>query len=147
MKNILIVLICLVSISCSAQEDGVKYFFSKDVNSEIDRYIKKVTESSELNGFYLTVFKHKYPNEVNNHVVYIKSYEDAPPSSFEKLIRISRRYYLYNKEKIPVIFDYDFEFISYGEDPKGRPLRKIDMNHSYYFIEFNTKGKIVETGH
>ena len=147
MKRLTIPLFILMISACTAQTTDVKYFFSKPVNEEIDKYIKARLESNPGLSFYLTVFRQTQFKEAGNYQVFVGSYENEPTEPVSKLLKASGgRYYLYDESKIPILFDYDFAFVSWGEDEKGRPLRKNVMQHSF-FIEFSQRtGKIVRTG-
>ena len=145
MKILLLTFLLFLCTSCFSQEKGVKYFFSKEVNARINDHIKEASVENE-NKFYITVRRRTRFENKGNYVVYVNAYKDQPAEFIEELIKVTGRYYLYENQKIPIVFDYDFDFISYGGDEKGRPLRKLDMNHSYLFIEFDPKGKVVETG-
>ena len=82
-----------------------------------------------------------------NYKLFIHTYSASPSKAIQDLISTTKRYYLFDGKKIPILFDYDFAFVSYGEDDKGRPVRKLFMNHAYS-IEFEPRGgKIVNTGY
>ncbi len=148
MKTVSFLILILLTTSCYSQNNLVEYYFSKEVNAEIDKYISKQLESDEDQKFYLTVYRETQFESAGNFQVVIGTINpERPNETVVKLVQASGRYYTYETKNIPVIFDYDFDFAKHGEDAKGRPVRIRVMQHSF-LIEFEPRsGKVVESGY
>jgi len=142
MKNVLVSFISVLLAMC-AYAQQVQYTFSKEVDKEIDSYIEKLYSSNRDIKFYIEVSTIWIGDNKGNFEISIGDYSDNNPPSMlvASLISNSNHFYLNGETKIPIFFDYDSAFISYGTDSKGRVVRKELMLHTFT-IQFNRKGQI-----
>lgn len=146
MKNIIYLILLLLASSCQGQHQLVEYYFSEEVNAEIDRYIATQIEANKDLSFYLTISRETMFESAGNYQIVIGTLNSDASSTVNKLANAAGRYYSYQDNNVPVVFDYDFAFAKHGEDKKGRPVRKHVIEHSY-LIEFTPRdGKIVKKG-
>lgn len=134
-------------ISCQMghiQKFQTEYIFPEAINKAINEKISSYKEYPEWK-FYLTVSRVVQGEETGNYQVFVNSYKDEPIDVIAGLISKSNRYYQFDDSKVPIIFDYDFTFIGYGTDSKGRVVRS-NVTGNGYLIEFDKTGKIVDTG-
>lgn len=146
MRLHLYLLVILFLTSCQKENtQKLEYFFSEEVNSEIDSKISSYEDSPEWR-FYLTVRRVVYPDDCGNYQILITSYKDQPIDFIRNILMNSGHFYRTSKGvEVPIVFDYDFSFLSHGIDRNGRVIRKNVTGNSY-FIEFTKTGKIVNSG-
>lgn len=134
---------CLV-MSCQAQGNNkFEYIFPIKVNQEIDKAIDVYENKPEWHH-YLTINRVFNGDNCGNYIVTIQPYNEEPSETVRDLLSKNSHYYRYGKVKIPIVFDYDFQFVGYGSDAKGRVIRKSVITHGGYDIEFTIEGEIVK---
>jgi hypothetical protein len=120
---------------------NIEYIFSHEVNAAIDKYVQDFEVSGQKINFYLILGQISCFEDCGNYQISIGYYKNDPPQSVKK----SSHYYQSSHLILPITFDYDYAFIGYGTDRKGRVIRKYTIEH-YYVIEFNKAGNVIRKG-
>lgn len=140
----------ITSFLCGAQDSGVEYYFFDSVNIKINEYLSHRSSENPDIEFYLTVYTETEQERSRSYTVVIGSYSHAGhqlPMVRELLDASTGRYYNFDGDKIPILFDYDFTFVVWGKDEKGRPVRRYLIQDGYS-IEFEERsGKIIRFGY
>lgn len=141
------VLILVLSFNNGYCQDigRIEYVFSKQVNEFLDEKISFYKENNPDWNLYFVLNRVTWVEERGNYLISIGAYKDKPFEVEEDLLKKSVHYYKSSTLQIPIIFDYDFAFTSYGVDSKGRVVRKNITGAGVFYIEFNRNGEIVET--
>jgi|SRR6218665_105446 len=125
-----------------SQENKIEYVFPGKVNRAINSRLSLYKEPEYK--FYIIIGNVFFSKDCGNYQLSIGAYRDTPNEVIKKFIDQNNRYYKYEELMVPVIFEYDFSFASFGRDSKGRVIKKdITSNSNSYVIEFNVSGEIV----
>lgn len=125
-------------------QNYMEYIFPQRVNEAIDEKIFSYEEHPGW-SFYLIISRVSHGEGASNYQLFLESYKGDLPGVVAGLIEKTNRYYQSKNTRIPIIFDYDYVFTSFGTDRHGRVIRK-NMTGSGYLIEFDKNGEIVRTG-
>ncbi|MEM6524673.1 MAG: hypothetical protein AAF693_12800 [Bacteroidota bacterium] len=149
-KKLSIALVSVLLISCksySQDNSKIQYIFPPKINEFLD---EKISESSSKNpgiSYYMILYHVTWVEERDNHLISIGTFESKPIDVIDNLISKSIHFYRLGKMEIPIIFDYDFSFVGYGTDAKGRTVRKNITGSSSFYVEFDRAGKIVDSNY
>jgi hypothetical protein len=148
MKKIAFILFLSLGLKGYSQSSNVVYIIPDSVEVAIERQITylKVDTTKTLVYFLL---------EKDDEGIYSLSlFLDIMKQQKElagKLLKPTNRVLLINKNKYPLMFDYDFRFGTPKEDQigtfgrrEGNVLRSVLLFHGYT-IYFNKLGKIIKT--
>jgi hypothetical protein len=143
MKSTTVLLVLFAFGKTLAQDNFIEYTFDKNIDEEVKSYLRKEIALDPASKFYLEITTGG-ERDGGNYFVFIGKYKDRPLDFIYDIISKSNRFYKCDNLKIPICFDYDFKFIGYGSGKRG-VTRKAHTGNSY-FIEFSTKGKVINKG-
>ena len=136
-------MLTLLGCQWSYSQSEIEYKFSKDVEMALNERLNTYGDNQEWK-FYLTIGRVLYQDDCGNFQLYVGTYKDKPLEVIESLISRSIHYYrTLEGKKIPIIFDYDYAFTSFGVDDKGRVIRK-NVTGNDFVIEFDRNGKLID---
>jgi len=140
----LIFLSALLSAStCSSQGKDIEYQFDKNLDDAVVSFLNKEMKDAPQVKFYFIISRANENRE--NFCLYIGTYRDAPLDFIGRILQSTHRIYHFNQVQIPICFDYDFEFIGYGNDKRG--ITRTALTGELYYIEFKKGDKIVRSGY
>jgi hypothetical protein len=128
-----------------SQENFIQYTFDKELDEAIRSHLGSQLASDSTRKFFFTISRSSDGKNCDNHLLFIDTYTDRPLYFVYDIISKSTRYYLFDGRKIPICFDYDFQFIGYGSNKRGITRKHVTGNP--YFIEFiGSSGKVIRKG-
>jgi len=153
MKNKILFIIFLFSLSVYSQENKIVYIFPDSVEIAVNEYITQ--EREEKTSYYLVLSK----DTADIYRLLVLRYD--PLHNPTHRANLSNRVAVINDKRLPLLFDYDELFGTvdtinigrYGERDDGYVKRSISIYHWRYQIEFiggynkgKNYGKILKKG-
>ncbi|RAV99269.1 hypothetical protein [Pseudochryseolinea flava] len=144
MKRIILYVIIFLSCNASFAQDSIEYTFDKELDRAIRLHLEKQLASDQSSKFFLRMSTVNSEKRCGNYQLFIGTYKDRPLDFIFEIISKSTRFYSFNSMRIPICFDYDFQFIGYGSGKRG--ITRKGYTGTDYVIEFSSSGKIIRTG-
>jgi len=150
MKNKILFITFLFSLSVYSQENKIVYIFPDSVEIAVNEYITQ--ERKEKTSYYLVLSK----DTANVYKLMVSSYDPSYDSTHRA--NVSNRVAVINDKHLPLLFDYDERFGTldainigrHGERDDGYVKRSItiyDWHYTIYFIgDFKDYGTILKKG-
>lgn len=138
LKYSLVIVLVLESIQSFGQTEKLVYYFPPNVNIEIDKYLDSKINIDKNQNQYLVISS----DSIGIYTVKIQEFSNDNHGVL-RIINSTNRFYQFESHYIPIIYDYDFKFLSYGKDSKGRHLRNHLIYEYPYIIKFSWLGKII----
>jgi hypothetical protein len=147
MKAILVSILLLVSIGAYAQSEKIVYILYDSVEVTLKRQIDKIRKNNPRASFSCLLWRE---SDTLSSISLLKNEESSGNSVVKKLIAGSNRCLLVDKEKLPLIFDYDFKFSSsdlehissFGK--REGNIRRSEFLFHGYTLSFNSRGEIIK---
>ncbi|PYF75077.1 hypothetical protein B0O44_103524 [Pedobacter nutrimenti] len=144
----LLVLCFFISLRANAQSEKIVYILSDSVEIELKKQIDKSRQNNPDISFSCMLWT---KSDGLYCVSLFKNEENSGNDFVKVLVRNTNRYLLIEKDKLPLIFDYDFKFSSsdlkhigdFGER-EGNIKRSEFLFHGYT-IFFDSQGKVIKT--
>ena len=142
----LFLVICILASQVNAfAQDKIEYVFDQNTDTEIRKFLKTTYDKDTLSKFYFILSQESARDGYAHTKLYIGVYKDSPIYFVNAIIQASSRIYKYAGIQIPICFDYDFRFISYGQNKRG-VVRKT-LTGEVFSIEFSKDDEIIKTGY
>lgn len=148
MKKILLIAFFFASFGAYAQSDKIVYILSDSVEKIIKNKMDKVREKDVRTSFSCMLFRDR--DDVYGLSLFVGD-ANLKDDFVGSLLRKTVRVVLIDKEKLPLITDYDLKFSSpnlerIGEFGKreGAVSRSKLLFHGYT-VFFNSQGEVVKT--
>jgi hypothetical protein len=125
-------------------QGSIEYVFNKNVDREIKSFLTRQAKKDSLNKFYF-ILSRESKNDCNHYKLYIGIYKDAPLGFVNDIIKASSRIYRLDRTQVPICFDYDFDFIGYGEGKRG--ITRKNLVGELFYVEFSKDDKVLKTGY
>lgn len=141
-----IILIYLLVINADVFAQGkLEYVFDRNADNEIKAFLRTEIGKDSSKKFYFVLSHESTEKSCGNYKLFIGVYKDAPLEFLSNIIKTSSRFYKFGDTQIPICFDYDFNFVGYGQNSKG-VTRKNFVGEMFY-IEFSNRDKIISKGY
>jgi hypothetical protein len=127
-------------------EKSIEYKFDKAVDVAIQSLIEKVKEKNGQVHIYIYMANSVSGNSCSSYKLFVESHSDVVPDYLSEIVNSSPRFYLYEQNPIPVLVDFDFDFMGNRAKINGELLRR-SLKGSGNFIEFSRDGKWLKTSH
>lgn len=146
MKVILVSILLSVGVSAYAQSEKIVYILYDSVEVTLKRQIDKIRKKNPNASFSCLLWRE---SDSLSSISLLKNEESSGNSIVKKLIIGSNRCLLVDKEKLPLIFDYDFKFSSSDLEHMGSfgkregNIRRSELLFHGYTLTFNSRGEII----
>ncbi|HEY8937228.1 MAG TPA: hypothetical protein VIM65_18505 [Cyclobacteriaceae bacterium] len=142
MRTFLFFSLLLIGTGVYAQI-SIEYVFNKNTDREVKKFLAIQVKNDSMNRFYFILSRET--TDCNNYKLYIGIYKDAPLGFVNDIIKASSRFYRFDRTQIPICFDYDFDFIGYGEGKRG--ITRKNLVGDFFYVEFSRNDKILKAGY
>jgi len=146
MKTILVSILLLLSVGAYAQSEKIVYILYDSVEVALKKQIDKIRQNNPRASFSCLLWRE---SDSLSSISLLKNEESSGNSIVKKLIISSNRYLLIDKEKLPLIFDYDFKFSSSDLEHIGSfgkregNIRRSEFLFHGYTLSFNSRGEVI----
>ncbi len=142
MRVVIIFVFALFVGRAYGQERSIHYVFPKKVQHLLEGYIKDKLSENPSQSYYCVIYSDE---QKQTFKLAVQSYAEADDTAFKDAVKASNRVVLIDSYILPVMFELDYTFISYGER-NGRHIRKHLIYEHPYWIRFDKSGEILKCG-
>lgn len=147
-KKLSLVICFSISLGTYAQSEKTIYIVSDSVEVRLKRQIDKNRQNNPGISFFCMLGRE---SDSSFSISLLKNEENSENSFVKELVKNTNRYLLIEKEKLPLIFDYDFKFsspdvahIGHFGKREGNIKRSRLLFHGYT-IFFDSYGEVRRT--
>ena len=144
-KKLLLIICFSISFGAYAQSEKTIYIVSDSVEVRLKKQIDKIRQNNPGVSFSCMLVRR---SDNLFSISLFKNEENSGNSLLNKLVKNTNRYLLIEKEKTPLIFDYDFKFgssdvehVGYFGERDGN-IKRSSLLHHGYTIFFDSQGDV-----
>lgn len=147
-KKLLLIICFSMSFGAYAQSEKTIYIVSDSVEVRLKKQIDKSRRNNP--GISFSCMLGRGSDDLFS-ISLLKNQENSGDSFVKGLVKSTNRYLLIEKEKIPLIFDYDFKFGSSDVERIGHfgeregNIKRSSLLHHEYTIFFDSQGDVRRT--